>query len=220
MLLEKPIEAYFFARFDPVTEPDLIEPERVGVLRFGYAQGADSDNLALCCAHVLKLDEDHRLRANLVLGDPPSVRAPSFPLYQAAIQTMLKTDVVLDHYRVMCVSKGGKPHLMPLDKFEKGKLKGLQEGYDMRQPFFDELMRRVGFEGEEAPLVPYGCTLEGDEHCGFYIDPASGEPIVVKGQPLQLVQTPYGLGVSADPAMIAKYPLPKPDYSAMDDIPF
>ena len=154
MFLKNPIEAYFYAIFEP-SYHELVEPDRVGVLRFGYATLATSEGFALCSAHELRLDADGRLRANPVVGDPPSVRSGAvFGLYQAACLSMLKADVVLHKARVMRLNDSGEASICALDDFERETLPALRDGSDdMRAPFFDALMRRVGYDGEAPDLI-------------------------------------------------------------------
>lgn len=195
------ITPHFYAKFEPY-DPELIDNLQ-GKLSLCYL-GQNGDDVTVC-SHLMRLDEDHRLKSNLAFGDPPSVRSRgAFRLYLESVDRFLKNDIDLSDARVLYIPAHGNVVQAPLDDFLNGYAeKTRKQSEFMQQPFYNEMMQRCGVLGEPFPLVPFGVELEGDEHCGFYIDPASGEPVVVKGKPLELVRTPAGLVVTADPAIIA-----------------
>lgn len=180
---------HIYAKFEPC-DPELFENLQ-GKFSLCYLRPSGDD--VTICAHAMRLDEEGRLRSNPVFGDPPSVRASGvFALYQEAVARFLKNDIDLGEARALYAVRSGEFVQVPLDAFKAGyavELRGKSDA--IRQPYYDETMRRCVMNGEPFPPAPFGCEVHECEASGvkFWLDPLSGEPMFLEGCAPDLTET-------------------------------
>lgn len=216
MFTNKPLESYFFAIYEPLP-PDLFGG-LIGKVSFCHASRSAPCGYLPLCVHSVGVNDEGRLRLDLVEGDPPSIRSPRvFALYQLAIGALGRRNENYDAATALYWGKDGLLKSVALSEFEGGRLKAMHEKTDdLELPYFDELARQVGYMGEPLPLVPYGCELHECEATGlkWWFHPFDGEVMFCEGfAPVEPPPLPAGV-VDIEDAARARY------YASLPDLPF
>lgn len=151
------------------------------------------------------------LSSNVVFGGPPSVRASGvFDLYQEAVARFLRNDIDLGEASALYAVRSGEFVQVPLDAFKAGYAVELREKSGaIRQPYYDETVRRCVIGGEPFPPAPFGCAVHECQASGvkFWLDPLSGEPMFLED-------------CAPDLSQFKETAAQKARYAALDDLPF